>query len=574
MKDSSLIDHAVAERLLKRITPVDQATSCSEVLDRFSDDLDLHSLPVINEENIPVGLIDRHTLLEIFVRPGQREASGHKPIQAFMDAAPIIVDSGDDAGDLAGLIIDAGMKHMVNGFIITHLGQYIGVGSRKQSHLYYLAHFDQLTGLPNRLLFEDRLQMLCINNKTHPQTFAIILLNIDRFKFINDNYGNAVGNLTLLEFSERLVSCVRKNDTVARFNGDEFALLLNPVDHQDEATRIATKVRRALRKPFSILGDNIAVTATMGVTLGGMNWPTSPDLLIHQADVALSTAKETCRGSYLLYQASMEACKQERLSIEAGLATALEAGEFRLYYQPQCATASGAIVGVEVLMRWVHPGSGHISPARFIPIAEEIGHIIRIGEWVLREACRQQVEWIRQGLPDLRMGVNISPLQIQHPHYDFRKALHAILEETGMDPTCLELELTEGVVMGDTAATLNTLNELRTLGIRLAIDDFGTGYSSLSYLSLFPLDRIKIDRSFIRGIDSTPVNLAIVRTIVSLGKNLGMEVIAEGVETDSEMAALLKEGDCVEVQGFHISGPIPAAEFADWFRSRMANTHV
>ncbi|HYE38087.1 putative bifunctional diguanylate cyclase/phosphodiesterase [Methylocaldum sp.] len=574
MDVSDVIQQGTVACLLKYVPPLPQDAGCLDVLSMFIKDQGLYSVAIVNEHFVPVGVIDRQSLVEIFIHPFARDLNHKKTIREFMDPNPIVIDVHTGIDDLAGIIIDAGMRHMVNGYIITQNGLYAGMGTghdlldeitrRKQAHLYYLAHFDQLTGLPNRLLFEDRLQRACLNAQRGGRVLALLFIDLDRFKFINDTFGHPSGDLLLRGVAEQLVSCIRKCDTVARLSGDEFTIILENIKGISDSILVAENLASALSRPFSILGNDLHITSSIGISLYP-DHDASPEGLIRKADAAMYKAKESYRGRCLVYDETMDSGVLERLTIEAGLRLALERNEFALHYQPQCNAVTGEIVGVEVLIRWHHPQLGLVSPAKFIPIAEETGLIVPIGEWVLREACRQHIDWKNQGLPPIRVAVNISAVQFRQK--DFHQLVQKIVEETGIKPECLELELTEGVVMGDAPSTIDSLAQLRHLGVRLAIDDFGTGYSSLSYLREFSLDRLKIDQSFIRNIDKVPANLAIVRAIVALGKNLGLDIIAEGIESNSELA-LVAANDCAEVQGYHISRPVPADHFVEWFLSR------
>lgn len=560
--------------LLRYVPPLSRNTGCLDVLSLFIKDQQLYSAAITDENLVPIGIVDRNSLIETFIQPFARDLNCKKTIDEFMDPNPIVVEAHTGIDDLAGIIVDAGMRHMINGYIITQNGIYAGMGTghdlldeitrRKQAHLYYLAHFDQLTGLPNRLLFEDRLQRACLNAQRHGRKVALLFIDLDRFKFINDTFGHASGDLLLKGVAERLVACVRKSDTVARLSGDEFTVILENLHSVSDAVQVAESITAALAKPFSILNNDLHITPSIGVSLYPDHDLTT-DGLMRKSDAAMYKAKKNYGGQFLVYDEHMGNGVLERLTIEKGLRTALDDKEFSLHYQPQCNAVTGEVLGVEVLLRWHHPRLGPVSPAKFIPIAEETGLIVPIGEWVLREACRQHVTWQDRGLPPIRIAVNISAVQFRQR--DFHGLVKSIIEESGIKPEFLELELTEGVVMGNAPTTIDSLARLRQLGVRLAIDDFGTGYSSLSYLREFPLDRLKIDRSFIRNIDKIPANLAIVRAMVALGKNLELEIIAEGVETNSELA-LVAANDCAEVQGYHIAKPMPPDHFAAWFLSR------
>lgn len=560
------------ERLLHYVPPIRYDENCLKVLDRFLREDELYATAVVDPHMQPVGLVDRGRLIELFVRPYAKDLHQRKTIDQLMDTAPIIVDSTTAIDDLARIIIDAGMRHMENGFIIVKDGRYAGMGTgrallqeiteRKQKHLFHLAHFDQLTGLANRLLFNDRLQRACHHARRNNNAAALMFIDLDRFKYVNDTLGHAIGDHLLQAVGTRLSSFGRECDTVARLGGDEFVIILENINDLIDTTRLSESVISGLSLPFFIQDHEIQIGASVGIALFPQHDPT-PEGLIRKADAAMYEAKQRGRGRHIVYSDNLSQVVLERLSLETELRGALEKNELSLFYQPQINIQDGRIVGVEALMRWCHPTLGSVSPAKFIPVAEETGLIIPLGAWALREACRQHRAWVEQGLPPMRMAVNISALQFRQKQ--FCEIVKEIIEEAGIDPQFIELELTESMVMKDAEHTVNALAELRNLGIQLAIDDFGTGYSSLSYLRQFPLDRIKIDRSFIRDIRSIPANQAIVRAIIALCGSLGIETIAEGVETVDDLECLRRYA-CEEAQGYHFARPMPADAFEDWYK--------
>jgi diguanylate cyclase (GGDEF)-like protein len=433
---------------------------------------------------------------------------------------------------------------------------------RRQRDLYNLAHFDQLTGLPNRLLFNDRLEQGCRNAQRNHKMLGLVFVDLDRFKYINDTMGHSFGDRLLRSVAERLSTCVRQSDTVARLGGDEFVLILQNIESEDDADNVMKSIIDKLREPIPIFQREIHITASLGMAFFPKH-DQSIDGLIRKADAAMYDVKERGRNAFMVYTPEIEHGKVARMSVETQLRMALNNDELSLYYQPQIQLSELRVIGVEALLRWHHPQLGNVLPKTFIPIAEETGLIISIGEWVLREACRQHLRWIEQGLPAMRMAVNISGVQFKQ--LEFCGLVKRVIEDYGIDPQYLELELTESVVMTHAEYAVQTLMDLRALGVKLAIDDFGTGYSSLSYLRKFPLDRIKIDQSFIRHIKNTPANEAIVRAIIALGESLGLETIAEGVENIEELACVTSH-HCHEVQGYHFAKPLPADQFASWHR--------
>jgi diguanylate cyclase (GGDEF)-like protein len=472
---------------------------------------------------------------------------------------------------VAAIIIDAGMQHMVSGFIVTEDGKYLGVGNghsllnqitqRKQAELHYLAHYDQLTKIPNRMLMNDRLQMACRDADRNNSLVGLMFVDLDRFKQINDTMGHSFGDILLQAVAERLESCIRGNDTVARLGGDEFAVLLHKLEDAGDADATAQRIVDIFRRPFSILDREVFITASLGITIYPRDEQEINNLLA-KADAAMYEAKTSGRNAFRTYRPGLSMHSMDHLSLEADLRRAIEREELVLHYQPQVSVANGTLIGVEALIRWQHPQRGLLSPAAFIGIAEDSGMIIDIGNWVLREACRQQRTWSLQHIPSLRMAINISAMQFRRD--DFTEIVRTIIEETGVDPGCIELELTENVAMHHADDVLNTLRELKKIGVKLAIDDFGTGFSNLSYLQRFPFDRLKIDQSFVRGIEHMPANRSIVQAIVSLAKSLSLEVVAEGVETAAEYAQT-SACACDEVQGYFHARPMPAADMLAWW---------
>ncbi|MDD1622621.1 MAG: EAL domain-containing protein [Methylococcaceae bacterium] len=559
-------------RLLKYVEPISTKARCVEVLDHFIRHEDLPAVAIVDQHHTPVGIMDRGKISEIFLRPFSRDLLHNKRITEIMDTNPIVVDINAGIDNVAQIIIDSGMRHMVNGFIVLDEGIYAGMATghalleeithRRQRDLYILAHYDQLTGLPNRLLFNDRLQQACQNAQRNHKMLALIFVDLDRFKYINDSMGHSFGDRLLRIAADRLTACVRQSDTVARLGGDEFVIILQniDIDSEDDAAGVVANISEKLRLPMPVFEREIQITASMGVAFYPRH-DESIDGLIRKADAAMYEVKQRGRNAYLIYSAEMDHGNIQRMSLETQLRMALESGELSLFYQPQIQLPEHRVIGVEALLRWQHPELGMVSPATFIPIAEETGLIIPIGEWVLREACRQHLTWIGEGLPTFRMAVNISAVQFQQP--EFCGLVKQIIEDSGIDPQYLELELTESVVMNHAEQAVQTLTELRALGVKLAIDDFGTGYSSLSYLRKFPIDRIKIDQSFIRYIKTTPANEAIVRAIIALGNSLGLETVAEGVENSEELECVTSH-HCHEVQGYHFAKPLATADFGGW----------
>ena len=446
-------------------------------------------------------------------------------------------------------------EHLVKSTIAAHeLAEEIG---RAKLQMAYLAQHDALTGLPNRILLNDRLTQAMALAQRQGKQLALMFLDLDRFKYINDSLGHSVGDQLLLSVAHHLTAAVRGSDTVCRQGGDEFVILLADVEHARDAALSAEKILTALTAPHRIDQLELHVTVSIGISIYPEDGQ-DVDSLIKSADTAMYHAKENGRNNFQFFEPNMNALAVERHAIESGLRRAMERQELVLHYQPKINLESGTITGVEALVRWQHPQRGLILPEQFVWIAEDCGLIIPIGTWVLGEACRQAQSWQDAGLPPMAVAVNISAIQFRHR--DFLEHLTRILKDTGLAPHCLELELTESVLMHDATTTLTVLNGIKTLGVRLAIDDFGTGYSSLSYLKHFQIDTLKIDQSFMRDIthaSADTADAAIITAVVCMGKSLNQRVIAEGVETREQLAFLQAHG-CGEGQGYFFSRPVTA----------------
>jgi diguanylate cyclase (GGDEF)-like protein/PAS domain S-box-containing protein len=432
----------------------------------------------------------------------------------------------------------------------------------------YLAQHDDLTDLPNRILFNDRLTQAIALAQRHQQKLALLYLDVDRFKHINDSLGHTVGDHLLQSVAQRLVASVRNSDTVSRQGGDEFVILLSEVRHAQDAAVAAEKVRVALTAPHYIDQHDLHLTASIGIVIypdDGMEGKT----LLTNADFAMYHAKESGRNNYQFFRPDMNVSAIERQSLEEGLRHAVARKEFVLHYQPQMDLDTRAIIGVEALVRWHHPQRGLVGPAQFIPVAEECGFIVPFGRWVLREACRQGRAWQDAGLPPMRIAVNISAAELRAK--DYVAGVRAILLETGLEPGYLELELTETFLMQDSTSTTDVLQALKDMGVHLALDDFGTGYSSLSYLRRFPIDTLKIDQSFVRDLTTDADDASIVSAVISMGKSLHKRVVAEGVETPEQLA-FLQEQNCPEGQGYYLSQPLVAGQLTQLLRLSVAET--
>ncbi len=460
----------------------------------------------------------------------------------------------DDAGRnrtlrVAGkpVIDDKGRHHGYRG-TATDITAEIEAERRAQ----YLALHDPLTALPNRELFAERLEQAVATVSRRGDVAAVLCVDLDRFKDVNDTLGHAAGDLLVKGCAERLQACVREIDTVARIGGDEFAIVQVSIEQPEGAQRLCRRVIETLAAPFDLDGHEVVITASVGVALIPMDG-SIPGRLLQNADIALYRAKEEGRNTFRFFEAGMDARLQARKALERDLRLALARNELELYYQPKVDLGHDLLSGVEALVRWHHPERGLVPPGEFIGVAEETGLILMLGEWVLRHACVQATAW-----PELQMSVNISPVQFKQPN--LIDAVRRAIADSHIEPERLELEVTEGVLLQNTEAAMTTLRQLKDLGVRIAMDDFGTGYSSLSYLQKFPFDKIKIDRSFVSALETRTDADAIVRAVVGLGHSLGIQTCAEGVETAEQLAFLKREG-CDEVQGYYFGKPMPAPEF-------------
>jgi diguanylate cyclase (GGDEF)-like protein/PAS domain S-box-containing protein len=437
-------------------------------------------------------------------------------------------------------------------------GSLIDITDRKRAEhqRWHQANHDALTDLPNRVLFNDRLSLAILHAHRRRQSLAVMFLDLDHFKRVNDTLGHSAGDELLVKAADRIRRCIRSDDTVARVGGDEFLLLLNGIGREADAATMARKILQVISEPFLILKRELFVEASIGIGLypgDGEN----AEMLVANVDTAMYRAKETGRNSFQFFTQKMQEQSQERAAMESGLRHALPRGEFILHYQPILRLATRVPIGVEALVRWQHPEKGVLSPREFIPLAEDVGLITRLGEWVLRRACEQLVAWHARGASSLRMSVNVSARQFHQR--DFAASVRRIVEEAGLSPAFLELEITESIAMQDVTHTGRVLSELNDLGVHISMDDFGTGHSSLNYLKHFPIRRLKIDQSFVAGMARDEKDKAIVATIIAIASNLGLDVTAEGVETE-EQAALLEGMGCADVQGFLFGRPVSAED--------------
>ncbi|HEX2954083.1 MAG TPA: EAL domain-containing protein, partial [Bacillota bacterium] len=432
------------------------------------------------------------------------------------------------------------------------------ISERKKAEetIHHQMYYDLMTGLPNRTLFSDRLSLALAHSHRTGGVLAVIFLNLDRFKTINDTLGHAVGDRLLQGVAERISGCLGEGDTLARLSGDTFTLLFSQVERVEDVAKMAQTILESFKQPFILSDMEIFTTLSMGISLYP-NDGEDVDNLMKNADTALYRAKEQGRNNYQFYTPLMNAKASERLALENSLRRALSREEFIVYYQPQIEAKIGRIIGVEALVRWKHPDLGLVSPAEFIPMAEETGLIVPIGSWVLRNACLQSKAWQSMGLPPIKIAVNLSARQFQQE--DLVAMVKEALDQTGFDPQLLELEITESIAMQNADYTITILNDLKTMGVHISLDDFGTGYSSLNYLKKFPIDTLKIDQSFVRDLTLNPNDLAIAKAVIALAHSMNLEVMAEGVETKEQMS-ILREEQCDMMQGYLFGRPVSAAE--------------
>ncbi len=447
--------------------------------------------------------------------------------------------------------------------------QYIGVFAdisnikQAEKELERIAYYDPLTTLPNRALFHDRLLHEITACRRHQQRLALLFIDLDRFKNINDSFGHSVGDQLLKVIAERLVNEVRENDTVTRLGGDEFTIIISELTNIGSLTSLVERLLQCIQAPIPLVGQQLHVGASIGIAIYP-NDGEAADILIQHADMAMYQAKEQGRNQFNYFTASLQERASSRLMLENQIRTAIDLQQFSLHYQPKLELHSRRVLGMEALVRWIHPDSGMIMPDHFIPVAEECGLIVPLGNWVLEEACRQTQAWHLQGLSHLRVAVNLSARQFAKA--DLVDDISRILQKTGLPADALELEITESMVVDDSAAAAKVMDKLRSLGVEISIDDFGTGYSNLQYLKQFPLNSLKIDRSFVRDLMEDREDAAIIRAIILMARGLGLNVIAEGIETQQQLDFLI-EHHCPMGQGYLFSKPLPADQFADWIDS-------
>jgi diguanylate cyclase (GGDEF)-like protein len=477
---------------------------------------------------------------------------------------PVLVVTAEPAHKLRALEVGAKdfiSKPFDNVEVLTRIRNMLEVRllyTQSRDYGLRLAHYDMLTGLPNRVLFLESLRRTLQEAKEHQGAVAVLLIDLDRFKNVNDTLGHVLGDELLRQFSHRLEQCATERNTIGRLGGDEFALFVSTTEDQQDVIAVANRIRATLHQPFSLKAHEVITTASIGIAV----YPTDAsdtEALIKFADTAMYRAKDAGRDTYHFFTAEMDARAQRRLDLENALRKAVDNNEFVLHYQPKVQISTGRIVGAEALIRWNRPGHGVVSPAEFIPLLEETGMIVRVGAWVIDTACKQIAEWARSGPGLIHLAVNVSGRQFSDGGLE--SVVMNAIRESGIEPDLLELELTESSLMENVERTIVTLQRLKEKGIQISIDDFGTGYSSLAYLKRFPIDKLKIDIAFIRDITTNPDDAAIALAVIGMAHSLELDVVAEGVETAAQLSYLSRHG-CDQIQGYYFSRPLPAQEFA------------
>nr|WP_210485027.1 EAL domain-containing protein [Microvirga antarctica] len=489
-----------------------------------------------------------------------------RPISAFEE------EFSDRAGETRTVLTTKSPLRTSTDAITAVLTTSMDISERKQAeaHLHHITHHDTLTGLPNRVLLQERLNAEIVRSRRGNRTVTLHLIDLDSFKPINDVLGHTAGDRFLIETAKRLTQLVGKNGTVARLGGDEFAVMQTGTGGAEEASELAARIGQTVSEPYEIFGTPIATTASIGIALHPHNAANVEDLL-RSADLAMYQAKSDGGNLHRFYVEDMTMRAREAAALDAELKQAIADEQFTLYYQPRMDLSTGMIVGAEALLRWHRPGIGIVAPGVFLPRVEESGLILPLGEWVLKEACQRAKQWQGAGLPTIRVSVNLSALQFRKQ--DVPALVAKTLATTGLAPDLLELEITESIMLEDTEAVVRDLHGLRELGVSISIDDFGVGYSSLQYVKNLPVDRIKVDRCFIRNITTDPNDAAILRAIVSLGHSLDLAIVGEGVETAEQLAHLRIEG-CDEGQGYYLGKPMPFEEFIAFVKADSKHVHL
>ena len=496
----------------------------------------------------------------------------HEMVAITPHLAIITIGGEDERGSLVGSIAMAERFHLdrntLDSQVLTSSIWKAFNSKQSQSHFEKLTQYDRLTGLANRLLFRKHLEALLQLERPATKSLGVLIAGLDRFKDFNETLGRDVGDLLLQAVADRLQHSTKRSEMVARLAGDQFAIVLEQLNNSNDAAIVAKRILQSLSKPLKVAGQEYFVTASVGIA----TCPPSEklaDSLMKDAETAMYKAKGIGRNRYRVHMPEMNKQAAVRLSLENELGVALENEQFELYYQPVISMEDDRLVGAEALLRWNHPERGQISPAVFIAPLEETGLIVPVGEWVIKTACRQNKAWQDAGLPSLVVAVNIAAIQFQEEY--MQKIVSEALEQSGLDPAHLHLEITESALLDESSLTRTSLQEIRNMGVKISLDDFGTGYSSLRYLKRYPINTLKIDRSFVRDITSDPDDAAIVKAIIALGKSLRLDLVAEGIETQEQLD-FLKDAKCDKYQGYYCSKPMPNSEFMEWVKNRLASS--
>jgi diguanylate cyclase (GGDEF)-like protein len=559
--------------LLVEDNPADARLVREQFLDIEANDFELCHVDSLGEAYAALQLQEFDVMLLDLSLPDSQGINAVNHILNLAPQLPIVVLSGIDDAELSLQAVQAGaqdylVKGQGDGNLLNRALRYAIERKRTQERLAYLASYDQLTDLPNRNLFNERLVTSLQQARRHKRQMVLMFLDLDHFKDINDTLGHSAGDKLLKDVARRLQHCVRAEDTLARLGGDEFTIIMNEVRQQKDSAAVAEKILDALASPFVLEGEEVFVTTSIGIA-GYPGSGSDPETLIRHADTALYRAKSEGRGNYQFFEAEMNQAVSERMNMINALRHAANREEFFLYFQPLLHAHSGDVYGMEALLRWQHPERGMIPTCEFVPLLEETGLIVPVGEWVVREACRQNRLWQEAGLEPLLVSVNLSVRQFHER--DLMDMVTNAIADAGINPQQLQLEVTESVLLERSHAANKILTRLRDIGIKLAIDDFGTGYSSLSYLKQYPFDTLKFDRSFIQGITSGDNSAAIVASMINLGHSLGMTVVAEGVET-SQQLAILHDHNCDQFQGFLFGYPMSSENCTHWLLDNTAHS--
>jgi diguanylate cyclase (GGDEF)-like protein len=490
----------------------------------------------------------------------------------------MLTGQGNNETDIEAMnagAVDYLSKSEINSYLLDRSVRYAIKNKKAEDRILHMAYYDSLTNLPNRALFNDRLKQALAHGERNSSNLAVLFLDLDNFKRINDTFEHRAGDLLLQGISDRIIKCLRTSDTVsrpfqnsisntvARLGGDEFTILLSEIESAESAAKVAQRVLTSITYPFLIEGHEVYISGSIGIAIYPLDGEDA-DHLLRNADTAMYHAKEQGKNNFQFYKQSMNASAFERLMMENSLRKAIEHQELLLYYQPRMELSTNRVVSTEALIRWQHPELGLFPPGKFIPLAEDTGLIIPIGEWVLNTACKQNWTWQQGGKSDTHMAVSLNISGEQFKHSSLIQVVEKVLHDSGLPPASLELEITETVIMKDAESTIKMLEKLKSMGVQLSMDDFGTGYSSFNYLKKFPLDIVKIDRSFVQDVTKNKEDATIVKAMIAMAHSLNLRVVAEGVET-GEQLQFLRENGCDEMQGYLLSPPVPVDEVTNFF---------